>query len=418
MLPPRSLDRLRSSLDDANVADSNPRPTEEPRVDASGAAHPLAGGRIDVVDGLRGVAILMVIFRHVFFDSAAKPGWHMAFFADIPVFPFTHLSNTWMGVNLFFVDSGFVLFLPFALGRRAIAAPRDVAELYLRRGFRLLPLYYLMLAVCLVLDRTVLHVIRDPWFEIPAYLTFTFPFFKETFQPRPNGTLWSIGVEVWFSLAFPFLVLLARRIGVLRFVALGIVVALGTRTLAYGFGLGTQTTKTLNTLADSLLGRMDDFALGMGAAALFASGWRAIGPAVGAFAAFVLFTASAWLWDRDLIAGPVTPEVAVGAYFMANVAFFLLLVAALQSRGALRWLLSFTPLRLAGIGCYSLYLVHAPLTWFLDRAPRAVAVPLYLATTALLSFATYRLVEKPAMRLGQRVAARFHAERERRAAVV
>jgi peptidoglycan/LPS O-acetylase OafA/YrhL len=365
--------------------------------------------RIAVVDGLRGVAILMVLFRHAFFDSAARPGWHMTFFDGIPIFPFTHLSNTWMGVNLFFVDSGFVLFLPFMLGRRAITSSRDIAELYVRRAFRLLPLYYVMLGVCLVLDRVVLHVVKNPWLEIPAYLTFTFPFFKETFQPRPNGTLWSIGVEVWFSLSFPFLVLLARRLGVAKFVALAILVALGTRMLAYGAELGTQTTKTLNTLADSLPGRLDDFALGMAAAALYARGSRAIGAPVATMAAFMLFTASAWLWDRDLIMGPVTPPVAVGAYFMANVGFFLLLLAALRSEGALRRVLSFAPLRLAGIGCYSLYLVHAPLAWFLDRAPRAVSVPVYFAATALLSFATYRLVEKPMMRLGQRLAARREA---------
>jgi peptidoglycan/LPS O-acetylase OafA/YrhL len=214
---------------------------------------------------------------------------------------------------------------------------------------------------------------------------------------------------VWFSLSFPFLVLLARRLGVAKFVALAILVALGTRMLAYGAELGTQTTKTLNTLADSLPGRLDDFALGMAAAALYARGSRAIGAPVATMAAFMLFTASAWLWDRDLIMGPVTPPVAVGAYFMANVGFFLLLLAALRSEGALRRMLSFAPLRLAGIGCYSLYLVHAPLAWFLDRAPRAVSVPVYFAATALLSFATYRLVEKPMMRLGQRLAARREA---------
>jgi peptidoglycan/LPS O-acetylase OafA/YrhL len=379
--------------------------------------NPEAGGgatlRIDVVDGLRGIAILMVIFRHVFFDSLASPGFQMVFFGDIPVFPFTLLSNTWMGVNLFFVDSGFVLYLPFALGRRKILGFGDVKQLYLRRAWRLLPLYYVTLAASLVLDAAALHLVRAPWFEIPAYATFTFPFFAETWQPRPNGTLWSIGVEVWFSLAFPFLVLLVRRIGMARFLALSALVALATRYLAYAHHLGVQNTKTLNTLADSLPGRLDNFALGMAAAAWFARRARTperpplVGPSVGAFAALALFTAAAWLFDRDLVFGPVSPPVAVGAYFMANVAFFLLLLAALEARGPLRRVLSLAPLRAAGIGCYSLYLVHAPLAWLLYCGDRIVLLPAYLVGTLAVSFATYRLVEKPGMLRGKRVTARL-----------
>jgi peptidoglycan/LPS O-acetylase OafA/YrhL len=372
--------------------------------------------RIDVIDGLRGVAILMVMFRHAFFDSLASPGFGMAWFGGIPVFPFTLLSNTWMGVNLFFVDSGFVLYLPFAIGKRRIEGRADVVELYLRRAWRLFPLYYLMLAACLLLDATTLHLIRAPWFEIPAYATFTFPFFAETWQPRPNGTLWSIGTEVWFSLAFPFLVLLARRIGMARFVVLAVAIALATRYLAYVHHLGVQNTKTLNTLADSLPGRLDDFALGMAAAAIFArergAGERSqapagqerwIGPGVAAFAALALFTASAWLYDRDIIFGPVSPAVAVGGYFMANVAFFLLLLAALRSTGLLRRALTFAPLRLAGIGCYSLYLVHGPLAWIF-RGPRLALVPAFLVATFALALVTYRFVEKPGMLRGKRVA--------------
>ncbi len=360
------------------------------------------GGRIAVIDGLRGVAILMVILRHTFFDSIASPGYRMFFFADgIPMFPFTHFSNTWMGVNLFFLDSGFVLYLPFAAGRRAVRGLGDVRQLYVRRAFRLLPLYYVMLAVCLIVDATVLHRVRSPWLEIPAYVTFTFPFFRETWQPRPNGALWSIGVEVWFSLAFPFLVLLVRRIGMARFVAGAVVIALSTRYLAYAHHLGAQNTKTLNTLADSLPGRIDDFALGMAAATLFTRGYRGIRPAIGAAAAFALYTGSCWMWDGDLAFGAASTATAVGGYFMASVAFFLLLSAALRSEGLLRRVLCWAPLRAAGIGCYSLYLVHVPLVLILDHGPKLPLVPVYWGLTALVSYATYRFVEAPGMVAGR-----------------
>jgi peptidoglycan/LPS O-acetylase OafA/YrhL len=365
------------------------------------AAEPQETRRLDVIDGLRGVAILMVIFRHTFFDSIASPGWHMLFVADgIPIFPFTHFSNTWMGVNLFFLDSGFVLYLPFALGRRVIGGLGDVRALYVRRAWRLLPLYYVMLAVYLVLDAAVLHQIRSPWLEIPAYATLTFPFFRETWQPRVNGALWSIGVEVCFSVCFPFLVVLVQRVGMARFVVGACAIALGTRYLAYADHLGAQNTRTLNTLADSLPGRLDNFAVGMAAATLLARGSRAVRPSVAAAAAFVLFTGSCWLWDTSLALGQPGLSAPLGGYALASAAFFLLLTAALGSQGLLKRALCFGPLRAAGIGCYSLYLVHVPLLWAFHGSPRGAQIPVYWALTGALSYATYRFIEKPGMHRG------------------
>jgi peptidoglycan/LPS O-acetylase OafA/YrhL len=360
--------------------------------------------RLDVVDGLRGLAILMVIFRHTFFDTLASPGWHMLFVADgIPIFPFTHFSNTWMGVNLFFLDSGFVLYLPFALGKRVIGGLGDVRALYVRRAWRLLPLYYVMLAVYLILDAAVLHQIRSPWLEIPAYATFTFPFFRETWQPRVNGALWSIGVEVCFSLCFPFLVVVVQRIGMARFVAVACAVALGTRYAAYAHHLGAQNTRTLNTLADSLPGRLDNFAIGMAAATLLVSGSRAVRPSVAAGAALALFTGSCWLWDTSLALGQPGLAAPIGGYALASAAFFLLLTAALGSEGLLKRALCFAPLRAAGIGCYSLYLVHVPLLWLFDGHPRGAMVLVYWGLTGVISYGTYRWVEKPGMARGRRV---------------
>ena len=187
-----------------------------------------------------------------------------------------------------------------------------------------------------------------------------------------------------------------------RFVAGAVVVAIATRYLAYEHHLGAQSTRTLNTLADSVLGRIDNFALGMAAATMFARGYRGVRPAVGAAAAFALFTGSAWLWDGDSAFGAASLRTALGGYLMANVAFFMLLGAALRSEGLLARVLSFAPLRAAGIGCYSIYLVHAPLLLLLDRAPRLAEIPVYWGLTAILSYGTYRLVEERGILAGRR----------------
>jgi len=363
-----------------------------------------SAGRLDVVDGLRGIAILMVIFRHTFFDTFASPGYHLFFFGDdgIPIFPFTHLSNTWMGVNLFFIDSGFVLFLPYARGRRAFITFADVRAFYARRAWRLLPLYYVMLGVCWIQDTVSLHHMKSPWVEIPAYVTFTFPFSSHYWRPSLNGALWSIGIEVGFSALFPLFAWLALRVGTGRFAAAAAAIALGTRYVAYACHVGTQSTPTLNTLADSVLGRLDNFALGMVAATLFVRGWRTIGSQVAMVAALMLYTASAWLWDDYLVMGRSGLSAPLLGYEISNVAFFLLLMAALQSKGLLRRLLVFGPLRGAGVICYSLYLVHVPVLWSFGGAPRGMAIPAFWAVTGCLSYLTYTVVEKRGIERGRR----------------
>ena len=58
--------------------------------------------------------------------------------------------------------------------------------------------------------------------------------------------------------------------------------------------------------------------------------------------------------------------------------------------------------RAAGVGCYSLYLVHVPLLWAFHANPKGALVPVYWALTGALSLATYRFIEKPGMVRGKR----------------
>jgi peptidoglycan/LPS O-acetylase OafA/YrhL len=175
-------------------------------------------GRIGVIDGLRGLAICLVVFFHVFINFT-PPGYQTVWLGDMEIHPYSLLSNGWVGVNLFFVDSGFVLFLPFANSERHIASWADIRQLYIRRAWRLLPLYYVVL-----LSGFLLAVLLKRWayvtpLEIITCLTCTFPFHSSTWVPSSNMVLWSLGVEVWFSLSFPFLVLAIARYGLFQFLS-------------------------------------------------------------------------------------------------------------------------------------------------------------------------------------------------------
>src|SRR5947209_14444099 len=90
--------------------------------------------RIPQLDGLRGIAILMVVASHYGAGVAVAPGS----LGSYALVPFLRLG--WSGVDLFFVLSGFLIC-------RWLLERGPSAEFYLRRAARTLPLYSLMLAL-------------------------------------------------------------------------------------------------------------------------------------------------------------------------------------------------------------------------------------------------------------------------------
>jgi peptidoglycan/LPS O-acetylase OafA/YrhL len=330
--------------------------------------------------------------------------WPPIWLDGTPLFPSAVLTSGWLGVNLFFVDSGFVLALPFARGSRAMSGAGDLFAFWRRRALRLLPLYYLTLAVGAVAAsaRGAAPSPRD----LLALVTFAYPAMPGLFLPRLDPSLWSIGIEVWFSLLFPALPWLAHRIGLARLLALAVIVSTATRALASSLQLGAAVG-TLGAVADSLPGRLDNFVLGVVAAYLFAGGslrtffgrHRFLQPA--AFASAVLcLVVSGQLWEGVAMSrGERWAPVVANA--LANGGFFLLLTGAVSGfGGAVTRALSVLPLRWLGIGCYGIYLWHwkllAPLGLPGQLEPWRVTV--YVAITLALSAIGYRLVEKPLMK--------------------
>ena len=111
---------------------------------------PSTAPRIPVVDGLRGIAILAVLQTHLFVDLTPS-GWGsigLFTYQDlvIPICPLP-LAHGWMGVNLFFVLSGFVLSLPYAEKRRRIETWDDAKAFWRHRARRLMPLYYFTVVI-------------------------------------------------------------------------------------------------------------------------------------------------------------------------------------------------------------------------------------------------------------------------------
>ncbi|HZT86355.1 MAG TPA: acyltransferase [Stellaceae bacterium] len=352
--------------------------------------------QLAAVDGLRGVAIGLVVSYHVL-ASVLTPQTLSVSLLGLPFTLSPLLTNGWTGVNLFFVLSGFVLFLPYAQGSRSMATLANRLAFYRRRAWRLLPLFYVAAPAVWLLAPGGAH--RDP-LELLRVLTLSFPFDASSFGPSFLPPLWSLGVEIVFSAMFPVLVLLAARIGMTRLVLLALGVALAMRCVGIA-RLPLVQGPSFNS--DMILCRIDDFVLGMALAQAWAA--ERLPKRTTLCAGLGLASvAVAWM-GFDLVLRGVWPPLARA--FLNDVldaGIIAVAAAALAPAGGVHRALCWGPLRHAGRMSYSVYLWHLPLLWLLvpDRlllpAPTfALKIALYLGATAAAAALSYRFIEFPGM---------------------
>jgi peptidoglycan/LPS O-acetylase OafA/YrhL len=396
----------------------------------SPAVQPPPGNpRFELVDALRAIAVLLVVFCHASQMSGAA----------------LHTSWGWLGtysyfgVLIFFAISGFLLYRPFvaahAGGRRA---PRPGAYAR-RRLLRILPAYWLALTV-LSLWPGIEGAFTDRWW---VYYGFAQVYSVHTLG---NGlpVAWSLCVEMSFYLFLPFFAMfvswLVKRTAGSRlrwwqteaivlfiFACVGVVgeVFVHDRTTPYWIE---------NTLA----GTSDWFVVGMGLAVISVAAHNGAGLArrvsgvverwswlvwVAAVATFLLATR---VFDvRDLTSGRPGVYGVSTATWLANhvglglAAGLLLAPAVLGARGAVRWVLAWKPLAWVGLISYGIFLWHFPLgVWLalqggypklhggglnlVHRVHPGATFVLFAATLAVsivVAAASYYIVELPFLRL-------------------
>jgi peptidoglycan/LPS O-acetylase OafA/YrhL len=188
------------------------------------------------LDGLRGLAVLLVLLLH--FQLPPGPTW-----AD----HWVHIAQFvgYSGVDLFFVLSGFLI---TGVLLDAKGAPRYFRTFYARRALRVLPLYYGTLIVLLWLaplaspDTAVMAAAlrsRQWWYWLHAtnilgamHVRWSAPFYTAHF--------WSLAIEEQFYLLWPVIVLLTTRRRLLDVCAWGCVLALALRLALALSGAGEK----------------------------------------------------------------------------------------------------------------------------------------------------------------------------------
>ena len=375
----------------------------------SARATPQRGERYAELDGHRGIAALAIVVFHIYQFSNIN---HFLYFGTLG---YTLLNSLDAMVPWFFVITAFLLFKPIA--RLAIAGegPVSARGFLSRRAIRILPAYYVAVAVVWFLRQDRLP---GDWRDLLEHLTFT-QVFDEKRIFYTIGPAWSLSVEVYFYLLLAVLAIglghlcrrltsRKKRVAILA-ASVGVLGAAALLWKAWSFSIGERPTTGSYTTWFGPIANLDGFAIGMAVAvAAGALGeTRPLGPRTRSalrLAALTLLIVAFATRQPDAWSGP---------YFstLCSVGFGCLIAAAVLGapRGRRRRVLTVRPIRWLGQISYSLYLWHEPVLLTLlglgliRQLPGSFLpnVAVVVAVSVVVGWLSYSLIERPTSQLGQ-----------------
>jgi peptidoglycan/LPS O-acetylase OafA/YrhL len=354
--------------------------------------------RIPQLDGLRGVAIALVLTYHylAFANTFGAP----RFFRPL----FWVFSLGWSGVDLFFVLSGFLI---GGILLDARGSSNYFRVFYTRRVCRIFPLYFAFLALAFFASR--FSPLRLPWHW---YLLFAQNFWMAAHQSLGSSSIfptWSLAVEEQFYLLLPALIYFVKPSRLPWFLGAGIVLAPLIRAAIY-----LKDPASIFPAYVLLPCRMNALLMGVAAAYLFRQPeiWNAIRSRRRQLwlALEVLTGLSVFLLFHPTVDEPL--ERLAGFDFFA-VLYTVILVLSLTDDGlgkALRnrWLVG-----LGGIA-YCVYLIQQPIFELMRRLVGAhdgvLTATLALPVIIIIAKISWKWFERPFVQLGHQ--AHYHARRE------
>jgi peptidoglycan/LPS O-acetylase OafA/YrhL len=382
------------------MAESNPDPSA-----------PLARQYIASLTGMRGLAAFLVFLHHY---GALHPGIRL----DLAVpligkflqFP---LGFGFVGVDIFFVLSGFLLTLPFARSANSPERGPSLSRFFKRRILRVFPAYYAQLFLILLVGSWFQSWAAQTNYTFFAHLLMFFHISWHPVEPMV-GVWWTLPVEMGFYLLLPLLAPFLRPKRWIPVLLGGLILSVVYRSWAAG-NFSVISDGHAFMAASQLPGSLPEFLLGASAALLVQklslNGWpRPAAWVLDLMFALGLIIPAIWLWQIVLPAGAVYWK---GHWGMVVGPIALGLPLAVAVLG-LYWgsrlgrvLLANRVVYFLGLISYSLYLWHFVVMQQIQQLigdsytglPHWITFPLAVAAVIAVSSVSYYLVEKPFYRL-------------------
>ncbi len=329
---------------------------------------------IPFLDGLRAIAVLMVITAHVRSDA-----WRGL--------------KGYLGVTIFFVLSGYLI-TSLAIREESRRGSISMRSFYLRRTFRIFPLYYLTLGIYTALI-LLSHSLADKkvgfLHALPYYLTYCQDiaiFSRGGSDSLPFYHSWSLGIEEKFYLLWPliaFVLLRGRpRLRLLAAILLAIMCSF------VGSFVGPYTP--------ILFGCALACCLHYSHIRIFVARYASGGTLVAIFLMLATHTAIAFGHLRG--SGNSLYALCVAA----------LIACLLSSEGIIKSALSFRPLTAIGKLSYGIYLFHILCLNVVVHFTKSHNLATYALTTLTacgVAAALHRWFEQPFIRLGRRLSSHY-----------
>jgi peptidoglycan/LPS O-acetylase OafA/YrhL len=362
--------------------------------------------RLGVLDGLRGFAVVQVVWYHVWQLSWLSP--------DVTIggvtVPLGALPVTgYFGVELFFFLSGLCLYLPYLRERRVTGSAPGLRDFARRRAAKILPSYWLALAVA-----SVWTVAQVDYATFAAQLA-SHLFFVHNWSPSTYGSmigvLWSLAVEAQFYVLFPLVAAAMWRKPWLTWACCS------AASLLYRVGVLAYGDTSMTFFANQLPGVLDLFLTGMLAAHVIVGtlpgaerGRQGTTAALIGGAGFLAIITFAYFRRYDA-AGEIVWQMRLR--LPLALCFACLTWGLLHAPARVQRLIDNAPLRFAGLISYNLYIWHQVVArWLYEvKWPAASTVDPHedrvwqwsftaaaaLATLVVATALTYG-VERPALR--------------------
>jgi len=401
------------------------------------------------LDGIRAFACLIVIWFHIYRIPRDLNVWTTQPFTDLLLNTFLFFGK--YGVTLFFVLSGFLLFMPFADALLFGRAWPSTRQFYIKRVFRILPAYYLsLLLIVLLFQRQYLQ--PQHWKELGLFFVLLMDSSSATFK-QLNAPFWTLAIEWQYYMLLPLLVLGMRLIvwrvtpayRLLATIAcLLAVIAWGLFSRYFGNYFYSQhpaeTFLVPRTVLNGILvftygasGKyLEDFGVGMLLALAFISVRHpSISPGVRLrlqrlspylLGAGLLCLLTMILWSYNYSYPGTWPFFDHPLFFQSyylvselciSLSFGLCILAFLFGPSPLKRPVEWLPLRWFGMISYSLYMWHLPFLflfiqwiqpWLQGWSPEQAYAVYWLWVFVVIipfCFLFFRWVERPGMRLGE-----------------